>query len=599
MTNPHFANRNGRVARWRLYLSQFNLVVQYVPGSTHLVADGLSRTPFVTAPKLVTFNAIAIDAQDRQIMLSLYDPSTSATQMAIDQKEDRLVCRYRKFVKHDPNFDATLSDEERVHLSHITQSMTIMDGVLIRLFEPSGHYAARDLIRQVVLPEKHHIAVLKLAHVSAGGHLGIGKTYLRVRDSFYWEHCFSDVQAFVMHCLVCARFRLPPSNQRIGYHPMLVTERNQRVGLDISGPHIETARGNRYYVLLVDYFTKFVEAFPTRDQEASTIANIVLYEYVLRYGPMQQLVTDRGANLIETIAQSVYTMLGIDKRTSSAHYAQTDGMSERSIKTLGSIVKKVVLDSGKEWDLVLSLACYILRITLHHSTGATPYELTYHQKPVLPEQLQLYVPADDDYSPAAQFQRRWKEISSRVHQSLQEAADVNSKYVMQSATPTEFKVGDLVLVKAFSDSKDLPPMMGPYRVVEVLSLNRLRLGQLDEGPSLRIHPVVNYQLCRRYVPSNDNNQGQKKPKDESSLPSSSSSTANEQQQSNEQYVVHSIIRHKLAKGIKYFLVQWQGQQGQLLEQTWEPEESFVDEDGTVNDKFLLYCRRRHIPIKYK
>ncbi|GBM23666.1 hypothetical protein AVEN_117409-1 [Araneus ventricosus] len=47
---------------------------------------------------------------------------------------------------------------------------------------------------------------------------------------------------------------------------------SERMALDILGPFPVTTKGNRYVLVLMDYFTKWPEAIPIPVQEASTVA---------------------------------------------------------------------------------------------------------------------------------------------------------------------------------------------------------------------------------------------------------------------------------------------------------------------------------------
>ena len=54
--------------------------------------------------------------------------------------------------------------------------------------------------------------------------------------------------------------------------------------IDISGPHNVTANGNKYILVILDYFTKCVEAYPMRNLEVRTVAEILIQEFNSRMG---------------------------------------------------------------------------------------------------------------------------------------------------------------------------------------------------------------------------------------------------------------------------------------------------------------------------
>ena len=46
----------------------------------------------------------------------------------------------------------------------------------------------------------------------------------------------------------------------------------ERVVIDVIGPFLASRRGNRHIVVIGDYFTKWLEAVATPDQEVKTFA---------------------------------------------------------------------------------------------------------------------------------------------------------------------------------------------------------------------------------------------------------------------------------------------------------------------------------------
>ena len=57
-----------------------------------------------------------------------------------------------------------------------------------------------------------------------------------------------------------------------------------RVVTDILGPLPVTDNGNKYILLVMDQFSKWVEAYPIPDSTAETVANEIVYEFVSRFG---------------------------------------------------------------------------------------------------------------------------------------------------------------------------------------------------------------------------------------------------------------------------------------------------------------------------
>ena len=59
----------------------------------------------------------------------------------------------------------------------------------------------------------------------------------------------------------------------------------QLVAVDILGPLLESEVGNSYIVVTADYFTRWVEAYPIPNQEATTVANKLTDELFFRFSP--------------------------------------------------------------------------------------------------------------------------------------------------------------------------------------------------------------------------------------------------------------------------------------------------------------------------
>ena len=68
----------------------------------------------------------------------------------------------------------------------------------------------------------------------------------------------------------------------------------QRVAMDILGPLPVTARENKYVLVLGNYFTKWVEAYPIPNMEAKTVAELFVNQFIARFGVPDILHTVRA-----------------------------------------------------------------------------------------------------------------------------------------------------------------------------------------------------------------------------------------------------------------------------------------------------------------
>ena len=124
----------------------------------------------------------------------------------------------------------------------------------------------------------------------------------------------------------------------------------ERIGVDITGPHPQSARGNIYVLTVIYHFTKWVEMFPMRDQEAATVAKLLVDRVFCTHRCPIQILTDQGRNFESDLFREVCKRLSIDKVRTSAYKPSTNGNIERFHATMHSILAKLVSKNQKDWD---------------------------------------------------------------------------------------------------------------------------------------------------------------------------------------------------------------------------------------------------------
>ncbi|CAF1556284.1 unnamed protein product, partial [Adineta steineri] len=196
---------------------------------------------------------------------------------------------------------------------------------LYRIFN-NKHSFERLLL---VIPSSEITNILQLAHDHAtAAHLGRRKTLSRLNSRFYWPHMRRDVADYVRACILCQQYK--PTNQKPGglMKPIIVSEPWYTVGIDITGPFTKTRRGNRFILVVVDYFTKWVELFPLQSTKATTIAQIFLDEVLCRFGFPVRVISDNGVQFLSNVFTQLCDLLGIHHQRTPLYHPQNNS-SER------------------------------------------------------------------------------------------------------------------------------------------------------------------------------------------------------------------------------------------------------------------------------
>ncbi|XP_056001857.1 uncharacterized protein LOC130048813 [Ostrea edulis] len=167
----------------------------------------------------------------------------------------------------------------------------------------------------------------------------------------------------------------------------LVGEPLERVAIDILGPLPRTEKGNKYVVVISDYFTRWIEAYPVKNQEAMTIARVFVEEFVSRYGVPLQVHTDQGRQFESTLFQDLCSMLKIDKTRTTPFNPKSDGLVERFNRTLEDMISKYVQPNQRNWDEVLPLMMLAYKSSVHDTTGYSPAKLNLGRELKLPVDL--------------------------------------------------------------------------------------------------------------------------------------------------------------------------------------------------------------------
>src|SRR5699024_1609322 len=125
---------------------------------------------------------------------------------------------------------------------------------------------------------------------------------------------------------------------------------------------------------VIDLRSMWPAAYPLRVATTESITDCLREQWVSSEGVPDELLSDRGPNLISKAAMQFYKEMGVKKLQTSAYHPQANGSAEALVKKVKNVLKKTCRGM-REWDRGLGSALMVLRDALRTSGGLSPYEL--------------------------------------------------------------------------------------------------------------------------------------------------------------------------------------------------------------------------------
>uniref|UniRef100_A0A1A8H9T6 Integrase catalytic domain-containing protein n=1 Tax=Nothobranchius korthausae TaxID=1143690 RepID=A0A1A8H9T6_9TELE len=258
------------------------------------------------------------------------------------------------------------------------------------------------------------------------------------------------------------------------------------------------SRGNTVILTLVDRFWNLVHAVPLQKlSSAKQLAEIVAQHVFRLHGLPENIISDRGPQLVAAFWREFCKLLGITVSFSSGFHPQTNTQVERFNQDLETTLRAMCSKKPTTWSSQLPWAEYSHN-SLVNSTRFSPFQAAYgFQPPLFPHQER-----SASVSSPAMFvqrcQRTWMDYRSRLVQNQEWLTAVTNH--QRSAAP-DYKVGDKVWL-ASADvplkgdlRKLLPWYIGPYPVSRIINPVAVKL---DLPRSLRIHPIFHVSKLKPF-----------------------------------------------------------------------------------------------------
>ena len=218
------------------------------------------------------------------------------------------------------------------------------------------------------------------------GHAGRLKTLYRLLPRIYWPTMRKAVFKYVQSCLLCQQFKYPSAPTASPMQLHIVSQPWHTIGIDIMEPFPPTPRQKRFLLVIVDYFTRWVELFALRQTTATHMTNIVVDEIVCPYGVPRYILSDNGPQFVSQLFNTICNSLDISRKLTANYHPQSN-MTEHVNRTLKAQIATYAHRNSATWDKEQQKLASAIRTSINENTGDTPAYLNLGLDPIVPLDL--------------------------------------------------------------------------------------------------------------------------------------------------------------------------------------------------------------------
>ena len=478
-------------ARWLAYLSQYDFRIVHRPGKLHGNADVLSRMPKGTKSNCVREDCadcihipikpkancyVTNNSQDAtEVLIALPIWTNGAKSEWQRQDPDTLPVMNWKESGHKPEKSEILSYSAATKtLWAQYDSLELIEGVLYRRFEKVG---SDQYLLQYVCPLSQRRTLLKYIHgnKNIGAHQGQYRISALIQERLYWPRWRKDVHNWIRKCDVCARSKRNYDGARARLKQQINGSVLERLGMDIVGPFETTPRGNTYLLTVIDYFTKWADAYPIPDHTAPTVATVLVEKFFTLFGVPHTIHSDQGTEFMSNLMTEIWKLLGVERTRTSGFAPHSAGEIERFNGTLQTLLKAYVNAQRDSWDILIPYVTSAYRMTPQRSTGLTPNFLMLGKEINNPIDVVLNHNTSQEEVCPHYYAQDLKETMQQAFQyariHLGKAAERQKRNYDLRTKPICYNEGDWVwyFYTPLKKTKLASPWLGPFKITKKIN----------------------------------------------------------------------------------------------------------------------------------
>lgn len=425
-----------KIARYALFLEEFNYEILHRPGTQMRHVDALSRYPVM----VLQHNAMTQKIREAQAK----DEFTSSIKQLLEQSA--------------------------------TTDYVLKNNVLYKLVDD------QELL---IIPFDMQNQIVQLEH--SKGHFGINKTETLVKQQFYFPNIRKVVENVISNCVQCILSSRKSGKQEGFLHPIPKGDAPlDTFHIDFLGPLTSTNKNYKHIFTVVDAFTKFIWIYPVKSTSTNDALEKLKHQQTT-FGNPRRIISDKASAFTSKEFQKYCQDENVEHITITTGVSRGNGQAEKFYATLIPVLTKLSIEDPTKWYKHVSSVQRIINSTISLSTKYTPFELLTGIKMKNKDDLHIKETLEQEHiQTLIQNKSQIREYAKSNILKLQE----NSKqhYNKHRKEAKIYNVGDNVAIKRTQFGAGLklrPRFFGPYEVTKVRPNDRYDVKKtgIHDGPN--------------------------------------------------------------------------------------------------------------------
>ena len=268
------------------------------------------------------------------------------------EKVIRLTTEWLKHLKDDHStltefLQGQVPDQIQRQYTARQKDFTLNRGLLYIKTTPSQ---SNEDILAFVVPNHKWRATIDGCHWHTG-HQGHDRTLSLIQEWFWWPEMVQETVRSVCNCARCIQFEM--TVQKPGLEPILCTEPMDLVHINYVKMEVTVGLKEKPEVkdvlVVEDHFTRYLQAYITKNHTARTTALVLYNEYFSVFGFPRRLMSDQAPEFSGKVIAAFCDLLGVAKICTSPYHPQSNGAVERAHQTLRRMIGKLDPEKRHKW----------------------------------------------------------------------------------------------------------------------------------------------------------------------------------------------------------------------------------------------------------